>query len=240
VDRDAVRDRVLSWARQSAAVTAAAVVGSEVRGSLDAWSDVDLTFAVAGDVSATLGEFTARMEAELDAVQLFDLPVRTTIYRVFMLPGPLQVDLSFTPAADFAPGGPDWRLLFGAQAERPLPPPPNPRQMLGLGVHHLRYTRACVERGRLWQALYVVNELRDEAMSMAAVRCGLRANFGRGYDALPAGVLDMAADAVVRSVTREEILRARRAAAVLLEREASLLPGGVAAALQERMREVMP
>ncbi len=213
MDRAAARDRILAWAEESAAVSAAAVVGSEVRGELDAWSDVDLTFAVATDVSAVLDEFSERMEAELDAVRLFDLPVGSTIYRVFMLPGALQVDLSFTPAADFAPMGPDFRLLFGATVDRPLPPRLDPMEMLGYGVHHLRHISACVERGRLWQAAYFVEELRNHAMSMAALRCGLPARYGRGYDALPADVLAMSADALVRNVSRDEVLRARRAGA---------------------------
>jgi hypothetical protein len=36
------------------------------------------------------------------AVHLFDLPFLSSLYRVFLLPGSLQVDLSFTPAADSA------------------------------------------------------------------------------------------------------------------------------------------
>ena len=59
-------------------------------------------------------DWTRTLEDELDAVHLFDLAVGwPSIYRVFPLPGCLQFDLSFTPAAAFGATGPKFRLLFG-------------------------------------------------------------------------------------------------------------------------------
>ena len=69
------------------------------------------------------------------------------IYRVFLLPGGLQVDLSFMPASRFGAGGPRFRLLFGEAHERPWPTPPSIQDLFGWAVAYARDGRACVERG---------------------------------------------------------------------------------------------
>ena len=60
-------------------------------------------------------------EFEFDAVSLFDLPFLSTLYRVFLFPGSLQVDLSFTPGREFGALGPKFRLLFGSLARTQHP-----------------------------------------------------------------------------------------------------------------------
>ena len=125
-DRDRVRDRMLELASSDARVVAGAVVGSLAHDEGDRWSDLDLTFAVEEGTPVTdvLEDWTHTLVDELDAVHLFDLPSGASIYRVFLLPGCLQFDLSFTPASAFAAGGPRFRLLFGGALEKPHAPPP--------------------------------------------------------------------------------------------------------------------
>lgn len=115
-DRDLVRDRVLELAASDARVVAGAVVGSQAQGEGDRWSDLDLTFAVADGVPLrdALEDWTRALAGEFGAAHLFDLPSGPSIYRVFLLPGCLQFDLSFTPAAQFGATGPRFRLLFGS------------------------------------------------------------------------------------------------------------------------------
>ncbi len=48
-------------------------------------------------VDEVLADESKDLAAEFDAVDLFDVQVGSTVYRVFLLPGNLQVDLSFTP-----------------------------------------------------------------------------------------------------------------------------------------------
>jgi hypothetical protein len=74
-----------------------------------------LTFAVKDSIPIidVLEDWSRKLEREFDAVQLFDLLGGDTIYRVFLLPGCLQFDLSFTPAPKFGAAGPKFRLLFG-------------------------------------------------------------------------------------------------------------------------------
>jgi hypothetical protein len=222
-DRNRVREHVLELASADPRVVAAAVIGSLAHGPGDRWSDLDLTFAVADGVPVVdvLADWTRDLSAELDAVQLFDLPSGATIYRVFLLPGCLQVDLSFTPAAAFGPRGPKFSLLFGSAVEPAGSPPASPDEIFGLAVHHALRARVCIERGRWWQAEYWISGLRDDALALACLRRGLSAREGRGFDELPADVLDAFADALVRSLERDELLRALASAIDVLLRESA-------------------
>src|SRR5690242_15306169 len=98
--RDALRDRVLRMAEDDERVVAGAAVGSLALGGGDRFSDLDLTFAVAGDVQDVLDDWTAQL-GELGAVHLTDLVRDPTTYRVYLLPDGLQFDLSLTPAEQF-------------------------------------------------------------------------------------------------------------------------------------------
>jgi hypothetical protein len=119
---------------------------------------------------------------------------------VFLLPDALQFDLSMTPAAQFRPAGPRFRLLFGAtaSAEPAIPRPPGgvfiptpavARDLFGWGVVYALHARACIERRRLWQAEHYVGAVRDHALSLACLRAGVPPVQARGYDDLPAEVL---------------------------------------------------
>jgi len=209
-DRDRVRDRVLQLAATDTRVVAGAVVGSLALQEGDRWSDLDLTFAVAEGVPVldVLGDWTRILAREFAAVTLFDLAAGASLYRVFLLPGCLQFDLSFTPAAAFGATSPKFRLLFGSAVDKPHTPPPSPRELFGYAVHHALRARFCLERGRVWQAEYWLSSLRDAALHLACLRRELPANHGRGFDDLPAEVHAAFHDAWARSPAREDVLRA--------------------------------
>jgi hypothetical protein len=158
-ERESARRRILERANDDPRVVAAAVVGAEAAGRVDRWSDLDLTFGVADGtaVDEVLKEWTRELGGELDAVHLFDVHVGPTIYRVFLLPGNLQVDLSFTPAAHFGALGPNFRVLFGSAVDNRVREPMSrlaktPAQRFGLSVLYLVRARLGVERGDLRQA----------------------------------------------------------------------------------------
>lgn len=231
-----MRDRVLELAEADPRVVAGAVVGGLARGGGDRWSDLDLTFGVAGAAPVeVLDDWSGELGRERGAVHLFDLPSGSTLYRVFLLPGWLQVDLSCTPAAEFAAGGPTFELLFGRSVERPYPEPPAADELFGLGVHHAVRARFSIERGRVWQAEYWISGVRDQALALACRRLGLPARHGRGFDDLPAEVLAPFADALVRSLGRDELLRALGAAVAGLLRE-SAEAAGLAARVEPQLR----
>lgn len=192
--RDALRERVLGLAKADSRVVAGAAVGSLALGGGDRFSDLDLTFAVAAGVTIgdVLGDWTQILAGELGAVHLVDLERGPTTYRVFLLHDLLQLDLSMTPAAQFAPAGPRFRLLFGkTAAEGPTASsaPPMAAGVFGWGVIYALHSRSCIERGRLWQAEHYIGAVRDHALTLACIRHGLPAVQARGYDDLPAGVL---------------------------------------------------
>ena len=228
-DRDRVRDRLIERARADPDIAAAALVGSTVAGG-DRWSDLDLTFGVAPGVpiGPVLARWTREVAAEFGAVALFDLAVPPTVYRVFLLPGALQVDLSFTPAAEFGARSPRFRLLFGEAVERPASPPPSPEELFGLGVHYLTRAHVYIERRLLLQAEHWIHEARYQALTLASARLGLGTSYGRGFGKLPAEVTDPLAGALARDLSAGELRRALAVATAGLLREARSMPELVA------------
>ncbi|MFN8467230.1 MAG: hypothetical protein U0X20_16860 [Caldilineaceae bacterium] len=221
-ERRRIQDRVLQLAGGDARITAGAIVGSLALGEGDRWSDLDLTFGVADDVPVmqVLEEWTHTISTEFNAAHLFDLPSGASIYRVFLLPGCLQFDLSFTPAAQFGASSPKFRLLFGSAVDKSHYPPPSAHELFGYAVHHALRARFCIERERFWQAEYWISGTRDYALSLACRRRGLPAVHGRGYDTLPANVRSAFVGALVTSLERAELLRALGAAIAGLLAEA--------------------
>ena len=227
--RDGLRERVLRLAEEDDRVVAGAAVGSLAIGDGDRFSDVDLTFGIADrvQVADVLDDWTRTLIDELDAVKLGELERGPTTYRVFLLPDALQLDLSMTPAAQFRPTGPRFRLLFGETAageSEALTPPvawdlflPTPAvavDIFGWGVIYALHARVCIERGRVWQAEHYVGAVRDHALSLACLRQGLPALQARGYDDLSAETLARFEDAHVGAV-EPGALRAALAASVL-------------------------
>jgi hypothetical protein len=216
-------------------VVAAAAVGSSAAGG-DQWSDLDLTFAVddASTVSELLADWTQTMTEDFGAAVLFDLPVQSSIYRVFLLPGALQVDLSFTPARDFGARGPRFHLIFGEAVERDWAAPPSPSYQLGLGIHHVVRAHICIQRGLLWQAEYWIHDARDQALTLACYRLGLDVNYARGFDRLPVDVREAAAESLVANIDAGELTRALRAVTAALLREADDVTEGA-----NRLRSIL-
>jgi hypothetical protein len=225
--RDALRARVLRLAEDDDRVVAGAVVGSLAVGDGDRFSDLDLTFGIAGHIPVTevLDDWTTTLAGELGAVLLAGLDRGPTTYRVFLLPDALQLDLSMTPAAQFRPAGPRFRLLFGATAADQsggavppgnlfIPTPAVPGDLFGWGVIYALHARACIERRRVWQAEHYVGAVRDHALSLACLRQGLPAVQARGYDDLPAQTLARFGDTHA-GAAEPGALRAALAASVL-------------------------
>jgi hypothetical protein len=224
--RDALREHVLQLAEEDERVVAGAAVGSlAVDGGGDRFSDLDLTFGIADDIPVTevLDDWTRTLNGDRDAVQLADLERGSTIYRVFLLPDALQFDLSMTPAAQFRPAGPRFRLLFGetAAGDYKGSTPPVAHDLFGWGVIYALHARACIERRRVWQAEHYVGAVRDHALSLACLREGLPAVQARGYDDLSAETLARFEDAHVTALETGTLRAALAASVVALMREGS-------------------
>jgi hypothetical protein len=221
--RDALRVRLLRLAEEDDRVVAGAAVGSLAVDSGDRFSDLDLTFGIAVDVSVAnvLTDWTRTLFDDLDAVHLADLEHGPATYRVFLLPDALQLDLSMTPADQFRPAGPRFRLLFGetaaggaAAATRPvvgqlfIPTPSVTHDLFGWGAIYALHARACIERGRVWQAEHYVGAVRDHALALACLRQGLPGVQARGYDDLSSETLAGFDDAHVAAIEPDALWRA--------------------------------
>lgn len=207
--REETKRLILQMAKKDTRIVACALVGSTAEGT-DRWSDLDLTFGVGSDheVQAVLNDWTARIQREFKAIKLFDLPVPPIIYRVFLFPGNLQVDLSFGPESHFGSRGPRFQLLYGKAVRKEWPALPLPDDLFGIAVHHLVRARICIERGRLWQAEYWISSARDQSLSIACLANGLSPYQGRGFDQLPSGLLEEFHASLVGSVSKESLLEA--------------------------------
>jgi hypothetical protein len=233
--RDALRERVRVLAEQDERVVAGAVVGSLAVDAGDRFSDVDLTFGIADHVQVA---------------EVLDDWTRLLFYRVFLLPDALQLDLSMTPAARFRPAGPRFRLLFGTTApgEPEVPTVAGDLfiattavagDIFGWGVIYALHARACIERGRVWQAEHYLGAVRDLALSLACLGQGVPAVQARGYDDLSAETLARFEDAHVGAV-EPRVLRAALAASVLaLTREGAEARLPHAQVVAERLTELI-
>jgi hypothetical protein len=250
--RDALRARVLRLADEDERAVAGAVVGSLAVDAADRFSDVDLTFGIADEVEVTdvLEDWTRTLIDEVDAVPLVDLEREPTFYRVFLLPDTLQLDLSMMPAARFRPAGPRFRLLFGQTAVGEsggrtvpagslfLPTPPIAGDVFGWGVVYALHARACIERGRVWQAEHYVGAVRDHALSLACLREGVTSVQARGYDDLSAETRARLEDSHVCAVGQGPLRAALAASVRALRREGSLARLPHAEVVADRLAEL--
>lgn len=188
-ERFQLKSRLLEFAAVDPRLSGAAVTGSAAAGREDRWSDIDLAFGVSDPalVSAVLSDCSDFMYAQ-GALHHHDVRAGAWIYRVFFLPGGLQVDLAFVEKAEFRPLGPAFKLVSGNANSIQAPPGPNPRDMIGSAWLHALHARSCILRQKLWQAEYMVSAVRDHALALACIRLGLPSAHGRGMDSLPESI----------------------------------------------------
>jgi len=212
--RDQVRQRVLALAQSDPRVRAGALTGSTAVGAGDDWSDIDVAFGIANGITldSVLHDWTEVLDQEFSVLHHFDLPFGSSVYRVFLLPGGLEVDVAATPAEDFGARGPQFRVLFGPTRQVPTTPQPSASSLIGLSWHHVLHAHASIERHKLWRAEYWISAIRDHTLSLACLRLGEDAREGRGIDRLPSAMTGPRADALLRSLDEPELRRALAAA----------------------------
>ena len=216
-----MQEWLVARARSDPRVTGGALIGSLAAEGADRWSDLDLTFGVVAGVrpEALLDEWTAAVRQEWGLVHYWDLPFRTSLYRVWLLPSGLEADVSATPAPDFGARGPRFQLLFGTAQPGEHTPPLDAQDLIGRGWHHVLHAHSALERGQPWRAEYWISGVRDQTLALACLRRGVGAREGRGIDQLPAAETDLLRDTLVRSLDDAELWRALGAAAVCLLQE---------------------
>lgn len=208
--RDHVRARILALAQTDPRVIAGALTGSMAFGGGDRWSDIDVAFGIVEGIppEAVLEDWTQVLAPEWDVLHHWDLRYRSSIYRVFLLPSGLEVDVAVTPAEDFGARGPQFHALFGTTHQQPPTQQPGASFLSGLCWHHVLHVRASIERQKPWQAEYWLGEMRHHILELACLRLGENAVEGRSFDRLPSHVQEPLAEALVHSLTAAELRRA--------------------------------
>jgi hypothetical protein len=233
-----VRQRLLDRAETDDDVVAAAITGSYAVGNADEWSDIDLAFGIAGALPDALERWTEVLYRDFDAIHHWDLPWGATVYRVFLLPGWLQVDIAFTPAAEFGPRGPNWRTVFGETVEVPPTPPAQRDTLAGWAWVSALHARRCIERGKPWQAERFITGIREHALALACLRLGHPVQYAKGTDLLPRDLTAPYEQTLVRSLEENELRRALAAAADALATELELSDPPLAATLRPMLDEL--
>lgn len=221
-ERERVRSELLARAEADPDIAAAAITGSHAGGSADEWSDIDLALGVRGGIAPALDRWTGLLYRDFGALRHWDLPWGTTVYRVYLLPDWLEVDIAFTPEAEFGPRGPSWRTVFGETVEVPAAGAQSSDELAGLAWHHVLHARVCIERGKRWQAEWLIHGVREHVLALACLRLGHPTRFAKGADLLPEELTAPFEESLVRSLDEVELRRALASVATLLANELGL------------------
>lgn len=237
--RDHVRNYVLKMAQTDPRVTGGALIGSTAAGTEDNWSDIDVTFGIAtGNVIETvIDDWTQVLEREFGVLNHFDLRSGSSIYRVFLLPDGLEIDLSVTPEGDFGARNTHFQTLFGSSQPLKATPPPDAGHIIGLSWHHVFHARSCIERNKPWQAEYWIGEVRNHTLALSCLRLGESAAYARGVDKLPAAATNPFTDTLVRSLDEPELRRALAVATLCLIAEIEKWDARLCARLKPLLQE---
>jgi len=239
-ERDRLRSDLLRFATGDGRISGAAITGSAAVEREDRWSDIDLAFGVfdAAELPNVISDWTTHMYDQHQAVHHLDIKSGAWIYRVFLLPSTLQVDLAFVQAAEFRALAPSFRLVFGTANESRHIPEPLPGDLIGMGWLYALHARSCIVRRNLWQAEYMISGVRDSALALACVHYGLPAAHGKGIDRLPGGVTACFEASLVRQLNVAELSRAFRVVVSGLLSEIQRVDQSLAGRLEETIRRI--
>ena len=239
-ERDRLREQIIAAARADKRITGAAITGSAALGNQDEWSDIDLFFGIANEAElpGALSAMTELMYSEHRALHHFDVVAGPATYRVFLMASTLQVDLAFTPAPSFGAVTPSFKVLFGEPVERERYSPPAAMSLLDYGWLYALHARSSIQRGKVWQAEYMIGMVRDQVLAAACVRFGLPWREARGMDRLPAQEKHRLEAALVRSLEPVELRRALKAVTDCLVDEIEHADPALAKRIAPALREL--
>jgi len=194
--------------------------------------------AVRGDLNATAERWTRWLYEQLNVQHHWDLAADLRIIRVFLLPGWLEIDLTFALEAEFGARGPQWRTIFGqAQLLEPFSAP-DPGNLSGLLWHHALHARVCIERRRWLQAAHWIGALREHVITLACLRLGHPAAYAKGAHLLPDELAAVLETTLVCALTAPELHRALGATLTVVADELELSVPAVGARLRPMLAEL--
>lgn len=206
-ERKRVQDFLITKAKADQRISDAAIVGSESIGANDQWSDIDLSFGIKEgfSISKVIDDWTSILETECSAGQLLDVTYQNSIFRVFLLPNCLQIDLSFTPASKFGAITDNFLLLFGQQKETSKQQPPNPQDVYGYALLYTLKIKRAIERTRYWQAFHYLNTCRQYVQQLACLKHQITPFDAKGFDDLPLALLSNLQRTIPQSIEEEDL-----------------------------------
>lgn len=209
-ERTDICNRLIAAARSDPQVIGAALVGSTAKGLEDRWSDIDLALQVAAgadpdEVAERWTEQVRDQHVVADTMNVYG-PDKT-LFRVFLLDSSLQIDLSFWPQQAFRATEDGFQLIFGTPAAPTTTGGLSSARLIHMGWLYALHVRSSVARGRTWQAVMMLDELRNQILGLASLRHGLPAYHGRGADALPTETLARFEENRARSTSNAELAR---------------------------------
>ena len=108
-----------------------------------------------------------------------------------------------------------------------------------MGWLYALHVMSSLARGRRWQAVYMLDALREQVIALACLRFGLPVHEGRGVDDLPPEETDLLADTLVASVEPTDLHRAFASTTRLFLKEARHIDTGLASRLASPIEELV-
>jgi predicted nucleotidyltransferase len=233
--REMLLEQLVTTAHNDSSVASAAVVGSGAIGMQDEYSDIDLALRLVpgAGVPDAANAWTELLYREHGAVHHLDIWSGRALYRVFLLKTSLQVDLSFWPDEEFRATGPNFKLLFGSAGEPTAPEALVPEDLVGMGWLYGLHARSAIARGRLWQAVFMLDGIRNQVIALKCLRHGLSPYQGRGVDQLPSDEIYALELTRAKDIDKPALRRSLGASLNALLIEAGHHNSGLASALRE-------
>ena len=169
------------------------------------------------DCEAVAGDWIERMYRELPVAHHYRTAFGTTVVPGFLLENGLEVDLAFTPSAEFSVWAP-VRVAFdrtgvatrAAETPESWSPTPDWSGEAGFAWHDVLHACVAANRGKPWRSLYYLQRVRNRTLVLASERHGFDSDEFTHVDELPATDRDPLLGSLVSDLERTSLLRRHR------------------------------
>lgn len=216
-DREAVLSRVLELGEADHRLEAAVLTGSIGSDSADRWSDIDVAFVVSDTESCEMiaEDWKEGCYRSLPVAHHYETAFGTTLVRGFLLDNGLEVDISFTPSAEFTVWSPvsvvfdrRGRTTQIAAVPEEWVPTPDWQGQAGFAWHDVLHACVAANRNKPWQSLFYLQRIRNRTLALASERRGIDADEFKHVDELPAAELEPLTASLVNDLSAASLIEA--------------------------------
>jgi predicted nucleotidyltransferase len=256
-DRKKTLTLLLKTAEEDSRIGAAIVVGSGAYGFIDEYSDIDLCFVVQDkDEVCAVFESWRRKITQLLSVFEHTESVRgpNSLLHVIFLENCLEVDIGFICAEELTARREHWNVRFdrfGGIAERLASTWEEKKQSaqeilenyyrsrLKAIWHYIQHAVVAYKRGRLWQALSDIQDIRQQAISLHGYRIGLEPGRYKEVDEMEEPFQGKLKSTLVGKIDKDGVKEAIEGAVECFFSEARHVDNKLGLELAPRMEEKM-